>query len=153
MKKEWIIRYINFWPPFIGAGIRVKHMSKDLRSIEVEMSLRFWNKNYMGTHFGGSLFSMTDPFYVLMLSKNLGRNYEIWDKAASIRFKKPAKGKIKANFSLTIENIHHIKMEADKNGKCEPHFKVELIDQNGTIVAEIEKTLSVKHKKTSRALG
>jgi hypothetical protein len=64
-------RWINFWPPFLGMGIRIKHIAPDMKAVDVEMKLRFWNANYVGTHFGGSLFAMTDPFYMLMLMANL----------------------------------------------------------------------------------
>ena len=72
-----------FWPPFLGAGIRVKHIAPDMKAIDVEMKLRWWNANYVGTHFGGSLFAITDAFYMLMLMANLGNDYIVWDKAAS----------------------------------------------------------------------
>jgi len=90
-------RWINLWPPFLGAGIRVKHIAPDMMSVDVEMKLRWWNANYVGTHFGGSLFAMTDAFYRLMPMANLGpqtwgRDYMVWDKAASIRYRKPGKG-------------------------------------------------------------
>ena len=85
-----MIRAINLWPPILGAGIRVK-WGPGNKAVDVEMKLRFWNRNYVGTHYGGSLYSMTDPFYMLMLMNNLGRDYIVWDKAASIRFRKPGK--------------------------------------------------------------
>ena len=76
----------------LGAGIRVKHIAADMKAVDIEMKLRFWNANYAGTHFGGSLFAMTDPFYMLMVMANLGRNYIVWDKAANIRYRKPGRG-------------------------------------------------------------
>ena len=84
-------RAVNLWPPFLGAGIRVTHVAPDMKAIDVEMKLRWWNANYVGTHFGGSLFAMTDAFYMLMLMANLGRGYIVWDKAATIRYRKPGK--------------------------------------------------------------
>ena len=65
-------RWINLWPPFLGAGIRIKHIAPDMKSVDLEMKLRFWNANYVGTHFGGSLFAITDAFYMLMLMANSG---------------------------------------------------------------------------------
>ena len=76
-------RWINLWPPFLGAGIRVKRIAPDMKAVDVEMKLRWWNANYVGTHFGGSLFAMTDAFYMLMLMANLGGDYIVWDKAAT----------------------------------------------------------------------
>ena len=138
---------MSLWPPFLGAGVRVKSMSPDFREIEVEMKARFWNKNYVGSHFGGSLYSMTDPFYMLMLLENLGKNYIVWDKSATIRFKKPAYGKVTALFNISQEELYKIKSEADANGRSEPNFLVLIKDEQGNIVTEIEKIISVKPKK------
>src|SRR5689334_18498320 len=93
-------RRINFYSPYLGAGVRVTRVSEDFRQVDVEMPLRFYNRNYVGTHFGGSLYSMCDPFYMLMLIHILGPEYIVWDKAAAIRFKKPGKGVVKASFRL-----------------------------------------------------
>src|SRR4051812_22273637 len=101
MKKSSLLKLMNFWPPFLGAGIHVDFMAPDYHRIDVSMKLRFWNRNYVNTHYGGSLYSMTDPFYMLMLMQILGRDYIIWDKSASIRFKKPGMGKVRAVFELS----------------------------------------------------
>src|SRR5262245_27852711 len=89
MSRRQIERGLRLYPPFLGAGIRVVRIADDFLTIEVKMRLRFWNKTGVGTHFGGSLYSMCDPFFMLMLIKTLGPNYLVWDKAASIRFKRP----------------------------------------------------------------
>jgi hypothetical protein len=102
-------RSINLWPPFLGAGIRIQHIAPDMRTIDVEMKLRFWNANYVGTHFGGSLFAMTDPFYMLMLMANLGRDYIVWHKAATIRYRKPGKGTVGAELHLSDSQIDDIR--------------------------------------------
>ena len=94
--KRHMRHIMNLWAPFLGAGIRVTRLQPDWRAIDVEMKMRFWNANFVGTHYGGSLYSMTDPFYMLMLIENLGRDYIVWDKSASIRFRKPGKGKMRA---------------------------------------------------------
>ena len=112
------------YPPYLGAGVRVKHVSEDFRSIEVEMPLRWWNKNLVGTHFGGSLYSMCDPFYMIMLIHNLGPDYVVWDKAATIRFKKPGKGLMRAKFELTKDRVEEIRTAADHGEKVEPMFQV-----------------------------
>jgi hypothetical protein len=151
MKKSALLRLINFWPPYFGAGVRVGKISADFRRIEVEMKLRFWNKNYVGTQFGGSLYSMVDPFFALMLMENLGRDYVIWDKAASIRFKKPGKGRVRATFTLEQSQIDSIKAQAHSEDKVEPRFQVQILDESGDVVAEVEKVLSVRHKEKVRA--
>jgi Domain of unknown function (DUF4442) len=119
-------RLVNFWPPFLGAGIRVKHIAADMKSVDVEMKLRFWNANYVGTHFGGSLFAMTDAFYMLMLMANLGREYIVWDKAASIRYKKPGRGTVRAEFRLADSQIEDIREKLKTLPKYEPVFLVEV---------------------------
>jgi hypothetical protein len=138
---------MRFYPPFLGAGIRIARMSDDLREISVEMKLHWWNANYVGTHYGGSLYSMADPFYMVMLIENLGRGYIVWDKAATIRFRKPGKGTMRAEFRLTQEQIDSLCAQADAQGKIEPTFSVEIRDEEGEVVAEVEKLLHVRRKQ------
>jgi len=140
-------RWINFWPPFLGAGIRVQHIAPDMKSVDVEMNLRWWNANYVGTHFGGSLFAMTDAFYMLMLMANLGRDYIVWDKAASIRYRRPGKGIVRAEFRLTDAQLDDIREKLKSLPKYEPTFKVEVKDEQGTVVAEVEKLLYVRKRE------
>lgn len=137
---------MNFWPPFLGAGIRVDFMAKDYHKIIVSMKLKFWNKNYVNTHYGGSLYSMTDPFYMLMLMQILGRDYIVWDKSASIRFKKPGMGKVTAVFELTPEQIESYKNELASNDKIEPLLSVTICNEAGETVAVVEKVLHIKKK-------
>jgi hypothetical protein len=137
---------MNFWPPYLGAGIRVRSIAKDFKSIQVEMKLRFWNRNYVGTHFGGSLYSMTDPFFMFMLIENLGPEYVVWDKAATVRFKRPGRGRVRASFLVTQEQIDSIRDQANREKKVEPVFHAQVIDDEGTVVAEVEKLLYVRRK-------
>jgi acyl-coenzyme A thioesterase PaaI-like protein len=140
-------RAVNFWPPFLGAGIRVEHVAPDMKSVDVEMRLRWWNANYVGTHFGGSLFAMTDAFYMLMLMANLGRDYIVWDKAASIRYRKPGKGTVRAQFRLSDTQLDDIREKLKTLPKYEPMFKVDVKDEQGTLIAEVEKRLYVRRKE------
>jgi hypothetical protein len=140
-------RWINLWPPFLGAGIRVARIAPDMKSIDVEMKLRFWNANYVGTHFGGSLFALTDAFYMLMLMANLGRDYIVWDKAATIRYRKPGRGTVRAEFRLSDSQIEDIREKLKTLSKYEPVFLVEVKDKAGVVIAEVEKLLHVKKKQ------
>jgi acyl-coenzyme A thioesterase PaaI-like protein len=140
-------RWINLWPPFLGAGIRVKHIAPDMKTVDVEMKLRWWNANYVGTHFGGSLFAMTDAFYMLMLMANLGRDYIVWDKAASIRYRKPGRGTVRAEFRLSDAQLDDIHEKLKSLPKYEPTFTGEVKDEQGTVVAEVEKLLYVRKKE------
>lgn len=139
-------RRLRFYPPYLGAGVRVTHIAEDFLSIEVEMPLRFYNRNYVGTHFGGSLYAMCDPFYMLMLIELLGPGYIVWDKAASIRFRRPGKGLVRARFEITSEKLAEIRTAADANGKVEPEFQVEVKDAEGNVIAEVNKLLYVRRK-------
>lgn len=138
---------MNLWPPFWGSGIRVKRLDADWKAIDVEMKLRFWNSNFVGTHYGGSLYSMTDPFYMLMLIANLGGEYIVWDKSASIRFRRPGKGTVWASFRLSQEQIEEIRESLKEQEKIEPTFVVQVKDESGEVIAEVQKILHVRRKQ------
>jgi Domain of unknown function (DUF4442) len=144
-------RRLNFYPPFLGAGIRIKRVSEDMRTIEVQMPLHFWNKNYVGTHFGGSLYTMCDPFFMLILINALGKDYVVWDKSATIRFKKPGMGTVKAVFHIPQERVDEIRAQADAQGKVEPLFQVQVTDKDGIVIVEVDKLLYVRKKKPAEA--
>lgn len=139
-------RGMGFWPPFLGAGVRVRHISKDWRSATVSMPLRFYNKNLFGTHFGGSLYSMTDPFFAMLILKNLGSDYWVWDRAAHIDYVKPGKGRVTAVFTIDDEMIGQIQ-QATKSG--EKHLQtlvVDIKDADDDLVARVRKTIYIRRK-------
>lgn len=111
--------------------------------------MKFFNRNYVGTHYGGSLYSMCDPWFMVMLIENLGPDYIVWDKAATIRFKKPGKGVVKASFHIPRERVEEIRSQADSQSKVEPLFQAVVTDAEGNIVAEVDKLLYVRR----RAIG
>ncbi len=142
---------VNVYPPYLAAGIRVTRVADDFHAVDVRMKLHFWNQNYVGTHFGGSLFAMADPFFMIMLIELLGPGYVVWDKAGSIRFKKPGRGTVRARFEIPPERVREIREAADASGKVEPTFRVEIRDEQGEVVAEVEKLLSVRRKAEAAA--
>lgn len=148
MKRKSLLKIINFWPPFLGAGISVTKIAKDFTSIDVKLKLHFWNKNYVGTQFGGSLYSMADPFFMLILIENLGPGYEVWDKSGSIRYIKPGRGTVHATFQISKEEIEALRVKADRDGKVEPVFEASILDENNQVVAIVSKTIQIKLKKT-----
>src|SRR5258707_235244 len=150
-QRKKLQRRLNLYPPFLGAGIRIKRISDDLRTIEVEMPLRFFNRNYVGTHFGGSLYAMCDPFFMLILINNLGPDYIVWDKAATIRFKKPGTGLVKAIFHVPEERIEEIRAQVQAQGKVEPQFQALVKDADGNVIAEVDKLLYVRKKERAKA--
>ena len=143
----WMRRLFNFWPPFRAAGIRVRHIAPDFRSASVELRMKLLNRNYVGTHFGGSLFAMTDPFFMIMMMKNLGGEYLVWDKAGTVRFLKPARGTVVADFTLPADAIARAREATASGAKHEPVFRVEIKDAAGVIVADVEKTLYIRRRK------
>ncbi len=148
--KRRLANLMNLWPPFLGAGIRVARLDPDYKAIDVEMKLRRWNKNYVGTHYGGSLYSMADPFFMLMLIEILGREYIVWDKAATIRFRKPGTGTVMAKFRLTDDQVEEIREALKTQHKVDRVFKVEITNQAGAVVAEVEKVIHISKKEEKR---
>jgi len=146
LRQKFLEKMINFYGPFLGAGVKLESMSKDFRKARVSMKLTFYNRNYMGTQFGGSLYAMVDPWYMLMLIKNLGQDYIVWDKAATIHFRKPGRGKVSAEFHLTDEHLHEIKSYLIDQNKMDYVFKVEIKDESGKLIAEVDKVLYIRKK-------
>jgi acyl-coenzyme A thioesterase PaaI-like protein len=109
------------------------------------------NLNVVGTHFGGSLYAMCDPFFMLLLMQHLGREYVVWDTAASIRFLKPGRGTVRATFHISPETIDEIRARADRGEKVEPVFQVDVVDEAQQIIAHVEKHLYVRKRKTADA--
>jgi len=140
-------RLFNWWPPFRGMGVKVIDIAPDFRSAHVELRMRLLNRNYVGTHFGGSLFAMTDPFFMVMMMNILGREYVVWDKAGAVRFLKPARGTITARFEITQAQVDEVLAKAADGARFEPTYAVDLKDPGGVTVATVEKTLHIRKKK------
>lgn len=140
-------RALNVFGPYLGAGVTIRHIAPDFSEAIVEMKLHWYNTNYVGTHFGGSLYSMADPMYMLLLMNRLGSDYIVWDKAASIDFLKPGKGKVTARFELSDEVVENIKGQADSGEKVLPEWWVDILDESGEVVARVHKTLYVRRKR------
>lgn len=144
---RWLL---NFYPPYLGAGIHIQQISPDMRSVKVCMKLTRWNRNYVGTQFGGSLYAMVDPFYMLLLIEQLGREYIVWDKAASIDFISPGKGPVYAEFHVDDALLDEIRQQTASGKKYLPRLQVEIRDGAGELVARVDKTLYVRLKPQAR---
>ena len=151
MNARLLSRGMKWWPPFLGAGIRVRSMSDDFRDAVVELKMGRFNRNYVGTHFGGSLYAMTDPFFMIMLLHNLGGDYLVWDKSGRIEYVAPGRGTVHAHFRLAEKRIADIKAEAAGGGKVLPEFEVDVKDEAGEVVARVRKTLYVRLKPNIRS--
>jgi acyl-coenzyme A thioesterase PaaI-like protein len=141
------LRLMRLYPPYLGAGVRVRDVTPNLSRLRVEMRLTAWNRNYVGTHFGGSLYSMCDPFFMLMLMIRLGREYVVWDKSAAIEFVRPGRGTVSATFELTDARVEEIRREADRSQKVLPAFDVAVVDGDGSPVAHVRKVLYVRRRE------
>ncbi|WP_085581064.1 MULTISPECIES: DUF4442 domain-containing protein [unclassified Pseudomonas] len=158
--RKWLMRrfgkarlmrwFLTFYPPYLGAGVRVRHISDDFRDIRVSMGLGWHNRNYVGTQFGGSLYSMVDPFFMLMLMENLGPRYIVWDKAADIDFISPGKGPVFARFSIDDALLDDVRRQTANGDKYLPQLQVDIHDGAGTLVARVGKTLYVRLKPQAR---
>jgi acyl-coenzyme A thioesterase PaaI-like protein len=137
---------MNLWPPYLGAGIRVRRIAADYREIVVELPLRLYNRNYFGSHFGGSLYAMTDPFFALMVLHNLPDEYSVWDKAAAIEFIAPGRSRMRASFRLTDDDLDRIRRMTDGGDKHLHLFTVDVVDDEGLVVAKVEKIVYVRRR-------
>ena len=144
MKKN--IRLINLYPPYLGSGISIKAVNEDFTKISVQLKMHWYNRNAVGTHFGGSLYSMCDPFYMFILMEHLGKDYIVWDKAATIHFRKPGLKTVFATFEITTEEIAAIKDQVDKSGKGDFTFTTTINGEDGALIAEVEKVVYVRNK-------
>jgi acyl-coenzyme A thioesterase PaaI-like protein len=142
---RWMFR---LWPPFRGMGIRVREIAPDFRRVVVELRQRMLNRNFVGTHFGGSMFAMADPFYMIMMMQVLGRDYVVWDKAGTIRFLKPGRGTLLARFELTQAMVDEVLRKTAGGEKFEPTYSVDVVDAKGETVARVDKTLHIRRKKS-----
>jgi acyl-coenzyme A thioesterase PaaI-like protein len=138
---------LNLWPPFLFTGIRVTEMSADFRRATVELRMRPWNRNYVGTHFGGSLFAMTDPFWMLLALRSLGRDYIVWDKAGGIEFVKPGRGTVRACFDLDEATLTELRAASAGGDKVLRWFETDVIDRDGNVIARVRKQLYVRRKR------
>ena len=143
-------KLFNLWPPLLGAGIRVTRIQADWKEVDVEMRLRWWNANYVGTHYGGSLYSITDPFFMVMLIRILGPEYIVWDKAASIRFRRPGRSTVYAKFRVSHEQVNEIREALKAEEKIEREFAIEVKDAEGTVIAEVKKLLHFRRSAAGK---
>jgi len=146
--KSAMMSLWNLWPPFLGAGIVIEKVEggygrSGWKAMNIKLKLRFWNSNYVGTQFGGSLFAMTDPFLMVMLVRRLGRDYVVWDKSSSIRFKRPGTSDCRTRFEITDAELGEIKLRADQEGRFDWHRKIEIRDTENRLVAEVEKVIYI----------
>ena len=145
-----LARLMSLWPPYLFAGIRVLEIGDDWRSARVRLRLGRLNSNYVGTHFGGSLFAMTDPFWMMLAMNTLGREYVVWDKAGEIEFVRPGRGTVHARFELTDDHLEALVAPTRDGGKALVWFDTDVVDDDGEVVARVRKQLYVRRKQPAQ---
>lgn len=145
--RPWMLRLgFAMFPPLLGAHIRLEKLSGDFRYARVAMRQRVSNSTLWGAHFGGSLFAMTDSVYALLLKQNLGPGYVVWDKSATIDFRKPGRGRVWCEFHVDAPLLERIRQETLDGGKSEPVIEVQVYDPQREVVAAVSKTLYVRRR-------
>ena len=140
---------LQSYPPYAGAGVLVTYIAADASEIRVEMPLTEENVNYVGTHFGGSLYSMVDPHLMFLMMKRLGPDYVVWDKEATIDFRKPGLGTVRATIRITEEEVEAVRSATADGDKHLPQWTLEILDEQHEVVATVLKTLYVRRKRES----
>jgi acyl-coenzyme A thioesterase PaaI-like protein len=153
MRASWFRHLLNLYPPFLGAGIHVRHIAADWRRIDVEMPLRWYNRNVVGTHFGGSLFALSDPFFMLMAIHNLGRDYVVWDRAAEIEFVAPGRSRVSVQFALTESELAEMRAQTQEGQKYLCWLPAEIRGADGELVAKVRRQLYVRRKRAGDERG
>ncbi|WP_080058798.1 DUF4442 domain-containing protein [Spirosoma aerolatum] len=145
--KSWLFRSgLNWYPMYFGTGGKILFWSSDWREVHIRLRRNIWTYNYVGTIFGGSMFSATDPFYMVMLLRILGNQYVVWDKSASIRFRKPGRQTLYARFEITNDQLAVIRQEVAANGQTDYVFTVQWLDKEGVVHAELERLCYIADK-------
>jgi acyl-coenzyme A thioesterase PaaI-like protein len=137
-------RLLNIYPPYLGAGVKVTYIRENWQELHVTMVMRWYNRNAVGTHFGGSLYAMVDPHLMLLLMQLLGKKYRVWDKAAEIEFVKATKRKVKAVILISAKDLATIKRQTENGAKYFADFMVEIRDEDRDLVARVRKTIYVR---------
>lgn len=136
----------NLFPAYRGSGGRIRYIAADFREVRVEIPLSLRTRNYVGTIYGGSMFAATDPIYMIMLMRNLGPGYEVWDRAASIRFRRPGRGTLRATFRIDQHELETVHREVALRGKVDRTYRVDLAGADGVVHAEIERVVHVRRR-------
>ncbi len=146
MSPKRLKLWVNWWPPFLFGGVRLLDISDDWRSARVRLKLRWYNRNYVGTQFGGLLFAMTDPYWMIMVMECLGPDYIVWDKAAKIEFISPGRSDVYAQFQVRDQDLDELRVAAAGGDKVLRWFTVDVRTAEDVLVARVQKQLYVRLK-------
>jgi hypothetical protein len=146
-KTKWLRWKFNFFPAYRGTGGRIDYIADDFSEVRIRLPLNWRTRNYVGTIYGGSMYGAVDPIYMVMLIHRLGRDYVVWDKAATVRFKRPGTATLFAKFVIATEELDAIKQELLGRKALERIYHVDLVDQKGKVHAQVEKTIYIARRR------
>ena len=146
MKTRMLRWRFSFFPAWRGTGARLTYIADDFREARVELPLTWRTRNYVGSIFGGSMYSAVDPFYMIMLIRLLGHDYVVWDKAATIRFRKPGRSTLHARFTIDDAELAAIREATSDGQPIDRVYNVDLVDAAGVVHASVEKVVYVRRK-------
>jgi acyl-coenzyme A thioesterase PaaI-like protein len=150
MRASTFRHLLNLWPPFLCNSIRLRELSDDWSTARVVLRLRPWNRNYVGCQFGGNLFAMVDPFWLLLALHRLGDDYYVWDRAGAIDFVAPGREDVHASFHLTDAMVEDLRVAAAGGGKVLRWFETDITTASGEVIARVRKQLYVRLKPAAR---
>jgi len=150
MRASTFRHLLNLWPPFLCNSIRLRELSDDWSTARVVLRLRPWNRNYVGCQFGGNLFAMVDPFWMLLALHRLGDDYYVWDRAGAIDFVAPGREDVHSSFHLTDAMVEDLRVAAAGGGKVLRWFETDITTASGEVIARVRKQLYVRLKPAAR---
>jgi acyl-coenzyme A thioesterase PaaI-like protein len=142
-------RLMRVWPPFAAAGISMVEIADDWSRAVLRLRLRPWTANFVGTQYGGSMFSMTDPWWMILMMRRLGPDYVVWDKAAEVEFLTPGRTDVTATFEIPDDVVAQIRAEAADGERVLRWFPVDVVATDGTVIARVRKQLHIRRKPNS----
>ena len=145
-RTRWFRRMMNLWPCYRGTGARVIFIASDWSEVRVRLPLSWRTRNYVGTIFGGSLYAAVDPFFMIMLLKRLGPDFIVWDKAASIRFRRPGRTTLTAVMCIGDGELDEVRRLMETEPKLDRTYRLELVDKDGMVHAEVDKVVQIRKK-------
>lgn len=150
LRLWWMRTAFNLFPCYRRTGARIIAIAPDLKQVRIKLPLNWTTRGYWGTTFGGSLYGAVDPVYLVMLARNLGKGYMIWDKSASIQFKRPGRGTLYATFTLTDAELETIRAALIADSKIDRTYRIDLVDSAGEVHAAVEKVVHIRRKDAAR---
>jgi hypothetical protein len=141
----------NHYPSYWGSGGRLTYIDDSWQEIRLKLPLKWRTRNYMGTIFGGSIYGAVDPIYAMMLIKALGEEYVVWDKNATVTFKRPADRTLYATFEIPDQELADIRESLETEESLDREYTIDLIDDEGAVYATVEKTVHVSTDQGKRA--